>query len=49
MNTLGSLSSASRPYPLALVLVLLYAALVVYASLYPFSGWRYQGVALWAF
>ena len=49
MNPLGSLSSASRPYPLALVLVLLYAALVVYASLYPFSGWRYQGVALWAF
>lgn len=49
MNPLGSLSSASRPYPLALVLVLLYAALVVYASLYPFSGWRYQGVALCAF
>lgn len=49
MNPLGSLSSASRPYPLALVLALLYAALVVYASLYPFSGWRYQGVALWAF
>lgn len=26
-----------------------YAALVVYASLYPFSGWRDQGIAPWAF
>lgn len=26
-----------------------YAALIVYASLYPFSGWRDQGIALWAF
>lgn len=26
-----------------------YAALIVYASLYPFSGWRDQGVAPWAF
>ena len=26
-----------------------YVALVVYASLYPFSGWRDQGIAPWAF
>lgn len=26
-----------------------YAALVLYASLYPFSGWRDQGIAPWAF
>ena len=27
----------------------LYAALIVYASLYPFSGWRVPGVSPWAF
>lgn len=27
----------------------LYAALIVYASLYPFDGWRDQGIAPWAF
>lgn len=32
-------------WPLALV----YAGLVVYASLYPFSEWRYQGIVPWAF
>src|SRR6476660_6976274 len=26
-----------------------YIALVVYASLYPFTGWRSQGIAAWAF
>jgi VanZ family protein len=26
-----------------------YAALIVYASLYPFSGWRDQGIPLWEF
>ncbi|MFD0667936.1 VanZ family protein [Ramlibacter sp. MAHUQ-53] len=26
-----------------------YAALIVYASLYPFDGWRDQGIAPWAF
>jgi len=26
-----------------------YAALIVYASLYPFAGWRDQGIAPWAF
>jgi VanZ family protein len=30
-------------------LALLYAALVVYASLYPFSDWRDQGIAPWSF
>ena len=32
-------------WPLALA----YAALFVYASLYPFSGWRDQGVSPWEF
>lgn len=32
-------------WPLALI----YSALVVYASLYPFDGWRDQGIAPWAF
>ena len=32
-------------WPLALA----YAALIIYASLYPFSGWRYQGLAPWLF
>lgn len=30
-------------------LALAYAALIVYASLYPFTGWRDQGVAPWEF
>lgn len=32
-------------WPLALSFV----GLIVYASLYPFSDWRYQGIAPWAF
>jgi VanZ family protein len=32
-------------WPLALT----YAALIVYASLYPFADWRLQGIAPWAF
>jgi VanZ family protein len=32
-------------WPLAWV----YAALIVYASLYPFDGWRVQGIAPWSF
>src|SRR5665647_832646 len=32
-------------WPLALV----YVGLVVYASLYPFVGWRYQGIVPWVF
>ena len=35
----------SSAAPLALV----YAALIVYASLYPFGEWRYQGLNPWAF
>ena len=38
----GQRSSAA---PLAWI----YAALIVYASLYPFSGWRVPGVSPWAF
>lgn len=30
-------------------LLWLYAGLIVYASLYPFEGWRVQGLAPWAF
>ena len=40
-----SLKQRSSAWPLAL----LYAGLVVYASLYPFVGWRLQGVAPTAF
>ena len=35
----------SAAWPLALI----YAGLVVYASLYPFAEWRDQGIAPWAF
>lgn len=38
-------SHKTSAWPLAQV----YAALIVYASLYPFSGWRDQGIASWAF
>jgi VanZ family protein len=34
---------------IALPLAVCYAALIVYASLYPFSGWRIQGVAPWSY
>ena len=30
-------------------LALLYAALIVYASLFPFTGWRDQGIVPWAY
>ncbi|MEN9888359.1 MAG: hypothetical protein RL559_396 [Pseudomonadota bacterium] len=33
----------------AQALALLYAGLIVYASLYPFEGWRVQGIAPWSF
>ncbi|HCL85408.1 MAG TPA: VanZ family protein, partial [Comamonadaceae bacterium] len=32
-------------WPLALI----YAALIVFASLFPFEGWREQGVSPWVF
>ncbi len=35
----------SSAWPLALV----YAGIIVYASLYPFADWRYQGIMPWAF
>lgn len=34
---------------LAWPLTLVYAVLIVYASLYPFEGWRSQGVTPWAY
>ena len=33
----------------AVPLFWLYAGLIVYASLYPFEGWRVQGIAAWGF
>lgn len=33
----------------AVPLALLYSALIVYASLYPFDGWRWPPVPLWSF
>lgn len=41
--------SASGHKSAALPLALAYAALIVYASLYPFSDWRDQGIAPWAY
>jgi VanZ family protein len=38
-----------RPSPLARYLLLAYVLLVIYASLYPFSGWRDQGVSAFAY
>ena len=40
---MGARRSAAWP------LSCLYAGLVVYASLYPFEGWRIQGIAPWSF
>ncbi len=39
----------STPRSFAWPLALLFAGLVVYASLYPFTGWRVQGVSPWAY
>lgn len=42
--------TAERAQPsAALPLALSYAALIVYASLYPFDAWRDQGIAPWSF
>lgn len=38
-----------RPSPLARYLLLAYVLLIVYGSLYPFSGWRDQGVSPFAY
>ena len=40
---------ATQHKTIALPLVLAYAALIVYASLYPFAGWRDQGIVPWAY
>ena len=36
---------ATMAWPLALI----YAALVLFASLFPFEGWREQGISPWVF
>lgn len=38
-----------HPPSTAWPLTLLYVALIVYASLFPFTGWRDQGIAPWAY
>jgi VanZ family protein len=38
-----------KPSPLARYLLIAYVLLIIYASLYPFSGWRDQGAAAFAF
>ena len=38
-----------HPPSTAWPLTLLYAALIVYASLFPFTGWRDQGIVPWAY
>lgn len=44
------MDQAPRPHKsAALPLALAYAALIVYASLYPFADWRDQGIAPWAY
>ena len=40
---------AAQHKSVALPLALAYAALIVYASLYPFADWRDQGIAPWAY
>ncbi|MGJ7582134.1 VanZ family protein [Variovorax sp. RHLX14] len=40
---------AARHKSAALPLTLAYAALIFYASLYPFADWRDQGIAPWAY
>lgn len=44
-----AVSGRTRHLSLAWPLLAGYGALVVYASLFPFEGWRSQGVAPWAF
>lgn len=38
-----------RPLSLAWPFAAVFAALIVYASLYPFAGWRSQGISPWVF
>jgi VanZ family protein len=44
-----AVAARSRHRSSATPLAGVYAALVVYASLYPFADWRYQGIMPWAF
>ena len=46
---MASEARPARHKSAALPLTLAYAALIFYASLYPFSDWRDQGIAPWAF
>ena len=41
--------SGNRPIVLARYLALAWCALIVYASLHPFSGWRSTGISPWGF
>ena len=43
MRTLNTRNTAAWP------LFWIYATLIVYASLYPFDNWRFQGIAPWSF
>jgi VanZ family protein len=45
----GEAGPPPRPSPLARYLLLAYVLLIIYASLYPFSGWRDQGVSPFAY
>lgn len=47
MNSIGI--TDHRGWSTAWPLFLLYLVLVVYASLYPFTGWRSQGISPWIF
>src|SRR5487761_2412367 len=47
--TVNDPKSPPRPSPLARYLLLAYVLLIVYGSLYPFSGWRDQGVCPFAY
>jgi VanZ family protein len=49
LPTIDDAGRARRASPLARVAWLAYAALIVYASLAPWSGWRDLGVSPWAF
>lgn len=43
------MDTTQRPSPLARYLFLAYALLVIYATLYPFSGWRDAGISAFAY
>jgi VanZ family protein len=47
--TVNAPKPSPRPSPLARYLLLAYVLLIVYGSLYPFSGWRDQGVSPFAY